>query len=309
MMPVPDVQSLLLPVLKVLADSREQRLADMRTRIVEFLGLTPDDTQEMMPHGRYSKLDHYSYGAAQYLMRANLVKYPRRGFRQLTEDGKQLLQDPPSRLDLDYLRNLPAYKRWLDNRKSSVNGEGSSLLDTVSESTPREVVENAFQLLEEELQADLLSRLYQSPPSFFEQVVVDLLIAMGYGGGDADRGTVTGRSGDGGIDGTIKEDALGLDEVYVQAKKYADGKTVGAGDVRNFVGAIDVANTTKGVFVTTANFTKSAKAYVERSSKRIILIDGKELARLMVQHGVGVRTREIYQLQRIDEDYFEAGPV
>lgn len=167
-------------------------------------------------------------------------------------------------------------------------------------------MENAFQRLEDELQADLLARMHESSPSFLEQVVVDLLIAMGYGGGDAIRGTVTGRSGDGGIDGTIKEDALGLDEVYVQAKKYTAGNTVGESDVRNFVGAIDIANTTKGVFVTTADFTMSAKDYVERSSKRIILINGRELARLMVQYGVGVRTRETYQLQRIDEDYFEA---
>lgn len=128
---------------------------------------------------------------------------------------------------------------------------------------------------------------------------------MGYGGGDTDRGRVTGRSGDGGIDGTIREDALGLDEVYVQAKKYADGNTVGEGDLRNFAGAIDAAGTTKGVFVTTASFTRGAKAYVARSPKRIVLIDGSELARLMVQHNIGVRTRNRYEIKRIDEDYFD----
>lgn len=308
-MPISDAQSLLVPVLKAFADGKELRHADVKARVSESLGLTPGDMQEMMPSGRDSKLTHYEYHATHELRRAGLVMSVRRGVFQVTEEGKRFLKDLPSSLDLEYVRSLPAYERWRNNSKAPVHNQASSSANAGPETTPEEVVENAFQLLEEELQADLLSRLYQSPPSFLEQVVVDLLIAMGYGGGDADRGTVTGRSGDGGIDGTIKEDALGLDEVYVQAKKYAEGKTVGEGDVRNFVGAIDVANTTKGVFVTTANFTKSAKVYVEKSSKRIILIDGKELTRLMVQHGVGVRTRETYQLQRIDEDYFEAGPV
>ena len=138
-----------------------------------------------------------------------------------------------------------------------------------------------------------------------ERVIIDLLIAMGYGGGDAAKGRVTGHSGDGGIDGTIREDALGLDEIYVQAKKYADGNTVGVDALRNFAGAIDTAGTTKGVFVTTASFTKAAKDYVARSPKRIVLIDGEELARLMVQHGVGVRTRVHHEIKRIDEDYFD----
>ena len=128
---------------------------------------------------------------------------------------------------------------------------------------------------------------------------------MGYGGGDAAMGRVTGRSGDGGIDGTIKEDALGLDEVYVQAKKYADGNTVGESDLRNFAGAIDAAGTTKGVFVTTTGFTHAAKDYVARSPKRIVLIDGEELARLMIQHDIGVRTRDRHEIKRIDEDYFD----
>ena len=160
-----------------------------------------------------------------------------------------------------------------------------------SADTPEEELDRIVRQLRSELEADVLDRVREAPPAFFEQVVVDLLIAMGYGGGDAAMGQVTGRSGDGGIDGTIREDALGLDEVYVQAKKYADGNTVGEGDLRNFAGAIDAAGTTKGVFVTTSGFTSSAKSYVARSPKRIVLIDGEELARLMVVHSIGVRTR------------------
>ena len=262
-----------------------------------------------MPNGRDAKLVHYEYWAVHNLVRADLVTHVRRGVFQLAANGKRLLDDPPPCFDLEYVRSLPAYEQWRKNSRVPDNDKGSSSLDADPEATSEEAVRIAFQHLKGELQADLLARVRQAPPIFLEQVVVDLLIAMGYGGGDADRGTVTGRSGDGGIDGTIKEDALGLDEIHVQAKKYAEGRTVSEGDVRNFVGAIDLANTTKGVFVTTADFTKAARAYVEKSSKRIVLIDGRELARLMVQYGIGVRTRDTYHLQRIDEDYFEAGPV
>ena len=170
--------------------------------------------------------------------------------------------------------------------------------------TPEEALDHAAAQLRQALEADLLDRVRAAPSTFLERVVVDLLIAMGYGGGNAARGRVTGQAGDGGIDGTIREDALGLDEVYLQAKKYAAGTTVGEGDLRNFAGAIDAANTTKGVFVTTAGFTRSATDYVAKSPKRIVLIDGEELARLMVVHEIGVRTRIRYAVNRIDEDYF-----
>ena len=171
-------------------------------------------------------------------------------------------------------------------------------------SRAEEALDHAAAQLRQSLEADLLDRVRAAPSAFLERVVVDLLIAMGYGGGDTARGRVTGQAGDGGIDGTIREDALGLDEVYLQAKKYAAGTTVGEGDLRNFAGAIDAANTTKGVFVTTAGFTRSATDYVAKSPKRIVLIDGEELARLMVVHEIGVRTRIRYAVKRIDEDYF-----
>ncbi|MXY66743.1 MAG: hypothetical protein F4206_08780 [Gammaproteobacteria bacterium] len=171
--------------------------------------------------------------------------------------------------------------------------------------TPEEILARSASVLNSALEADVLDRVRNAGHSFLELVVVDLLIRMGYGGGDPENGRVTGQKGDGGIDGTIREDALGLDEVYVQAKKYADGNRVGESELRNFAGAIDAAGTTKGVFVTTSGFTKSAVEYVDRSPKRIILIDGERLAQLMVRHGIGVRTRETWEIKRIDEDYFD----
>ncbi len=241
-----------------------------------------------------------------YMERAGLLGRLRRGVYRLTQEGERLLSRKPSRIDLNLLGEYPDFTDWLRraNGPSPSKGVASKQNGDVTD-TPEEVLDRAAQQLTSALEADVLHRVRDAAPAFLERVVVDLLIAMGYGGGDATMGRVTGRSGDGGIDGTIREDALGLDEVYVQAKKYAEGNAVGESDLRNFAGAIDAAGTTKGVFVTTAGFTRAAKAYVARSPKRIVLIDGAELARLMVRYGVGVRTRTLHKIKRIDDDYFD----
>ena len=230
----------------------------------------------------------------------------RRAVYRLTAEGGRLLADAPPRIDVNYLRKYPAYVAWQTGKNTPSSSDDAAFVppdDSVN--TPEEVLDHAARELRDALEADVLDRIREAPPAFLEQVVVDLLIAMGYGGGNAAMGRVTGRSGDGGVDGTIREDALGLDEVYVQAKKYADGNTVGEGDLRNFAGAIDAAGTAKGGFVTTTGFTSAARDYVARSPKRIILIDGEELARLMVRHDIGVRTRVRHEIKRIDEDYFD----
>ena len=238
--------------------------------------------------------------------RAGLVQRVRRAVYRLTAEGERLLAREPSRVDGDVLRTYPAFVEWKDREGlRPPHIERPQPRGDESRETPEETLDRAAGELRAILEAEVLDRVRNAAPVFLERVVVDLLIAMGYGGGDAAMGRVTGRTGDGGIDGTIREDALGLDEVYVQAKKYGDGNAVGGGDLRNFAGAIDAAGTTKGVFVTTAGFTRAARDYVARSPKRIVLIDGKELARLMVQHGVGVRTRVRHEIKRIDEDYFD----
>ena len=260
----------------------------------------------MLPSGRQSVFVNRVSWALMYLGRAGLTERVRRGVWRLTADGESLLADPPSRIDMNYLRKYPAYVAWRTGKDAPTSdGDSVSALSNDSTDTPEEALEKAVRHLREALETEVLNRIREAPPAFLEQAVVDLLIAMGYGGGDAAMGRVTGGSGDHGIDGTIKEDALGLDEIYVQAKKYADGNTVGEGDLRNFAGAIDAAGTTKGVFVTTAGFTRAARDYVARSPKRIVLIDGQELARLMVQHDIGVRTRVSHEIKRIDEGYFD----
>ena len=308
-MPVPDFQSLMKPVLEALSDGAATRISEVRARVAAAEALTPGDLREVLPSGRQSVFANRVAWAVTHMARAGLVERVRRGSYRLTEDGGKLLAQAPTRIDMRTLQAIPVYAEWRGRVRESAPGEGTGTAEAEeSLDTPEEALERAARQLRLELEAEVLKRVLEAPPAFLERVVVKLLTAMGYGGGDAAMGHVTGRSGDGGIDATIREDALGLDEVYIQAKKYTEG-TVGGGALRNFAGAIDAAGTTKGVFVTTASFTRAAREYVARSPKRIVLIDGEELARLMVEHNIGVRIRERHAIKRIDEDYFDQEAV
>ena len=300
---VPDFQSLMLPTLTALSGGVDTSAAEVRQRVAAAAGLTPEALHELLPSGKVTKFANRVGWALVHLQRAGLVEKVQRGIYRLAAAGEQLLVQSPPRIDMQLLRHYPAYVAWRkapSQKQDSAPTRADDAMDT-----PEEALDHAAAQLRQSLEADLLDRVRAAPSAFLERVVVDLLIAMGYGGGDAARGRVTGRAGDGGIDGTIREDALGLDEVYLQVKKYAAGTTVSESDLRNFAGAIDAANTTKGVFVTTAGFTRSATDYVAKSPKRIVLIDGEELARLMVVNEIGVRTRIRYAVKRIDEDYFD----
>ena len=301
-MPVPDFQSLMLPVLRALGDGKDTPVRDVRERVASAEDLTDKDLQEMLPSGRQRAFTNRVAWALNYLLRAALVERVRRGVYRVADEGERLLAKPPSRLDIRYLRRFPAF---VASKKEAEKGPDKP------SGTPEEALEAADRELTEALEAAVLYRLSKATPSFLEKAVVALLIAMGYGGGDASMGSVTGGTGDGGIDGTVKEDKLGLDEVYVQAKKYASGSTVGVGDVRNFVGALVGAHAQKGVFVTTADFTASAKDFAARNPKRVVLINGRRLARLMVRHDVGVRVRDPHRppilIKAIDEDFFDHG--
>lgn len=306
-MPIGDLHSLMLPTLKALADGVEVPLGEIRERIAVSEKLTDREVSETLPSSRKTVLANRLSWALLGLQRAGLVERVRRAVYRLTDEGGRLLARGPERVDEEVLATYPAFAEWKKReRQPRIDSPNER---HGSKETPDEALTRAAGEMHAMLEAELLDRVRDAAPVVLEQVVVDLLLSMGYGGGDADRGRVTGRSGDGGIDGTIREDALGLDEVYVQAKKYAEGRAVGEGDLRNFAGAIDAAGTTKGVFVTTAGFTKSARDYVARSPKRIVLIDGEELARLMVQHNVGVRTRDRIEIKGIDQDYFDQDSI
>ena len=301
-MPVPDFQRLMLPVLRALEDGEDTSVRSVRERVASAEGLTDKDLGEMLPSGRQPAFVNRVAWALSYLLRAAVVERVRRGVYRVADEGKRLLADPPSRVDVRYLRRFPAFVK---GKKKPYKGPD----EPTPTKTPEEALEAADRELTEALEAEVLDRLRKAEPKFLERAVVALLIAMGYGGGDAARGRVTGRGGDGGIDGIIREDKLGLDEVYIQAKRYASG--VGVGELRNFVGALVGARAQKGVFVATADFTASAKEFSAQSPKRIVLINGEDLARLMVRHDVGVRVRDPHRrpilIKGIDEDFFDQG--
>ena len=284
---IPDTQELMLPVLKALDDGAETPLSEVRERVAAKLGLNAEDLLKTNPGGKAPLFRVRIKHATNQIKRAGLVERVRSAVYRLTEEGAQFLVEDPSPGDIKLLLKNPPVS------------------PPDPPETPEEALDHVVRQLSLELEADVLEQVRQAAPAFLEQVVVDLMIAMGYGDGDDAMGQVTGSSGDGGIDGTIREDALGLDEVYLQAKKYADGNTVGESALRNFAGAIDAVGAMKGVFVTTSSFTKAARDYVARSPKRIVLIDGAELARLMVKHNIGVRLKMRYEVKRIDEGYFD----
>ncbi len=302
-MPVPDFQALLLPALKALSDTAETPVSTVRERVAATLGLKSEDLRELLPSGKQPVFTNRVSWTVISLERAGLLERIHRGVYRLTVEGQRLLSRNPSRIDRDLLRTYSSYTEW--ERRTRPNPPDKCEKDKLTE-TPEETLARVTEQLDRVLEANLLQRVLDSAPTFLERVVRDLLVKMGYGGGDPAMGRVTGSSGDGGIDATIREDALGLDEVYVQAKRYADGNTVSEGALRNFAGAIDAAGTNKGVFVTTASFSRSAREYVARSPKRIVLIDGQELSRLMRLHGIGVRVTDRHEVKRIDEDYFES---
>jgi restriction system protein len=241
-------------------------------------------------------------------MKAGLVRFPSRGTFVATDAGRELLARNPSRIDVDLLRQYPSFEEFHRGSGSTNEPELSTQnaappSATVS-TTPEEQIEAAFLTLQSALRAQVLERILQNSPNFFEGVIVDLLVAMGYGGSRRNAATQLGRSGDGGVDGVINEDRLGLDRVYVQAKRYAEGNSVGRPDVQSFVGSLVGLGATKGVFVTTSTFSNQAIEFVRHLSQRVILIDGQRLADLMIEHSIGVRLSRAVEFKRIDEDFF-----
>ncbi len=303
-MPVPDFQALMLPTLRAYTDGERPSLTEVRRTVAESANLIDEDIQEKTPSGRQTTLSNRVSWAVIYMERAGLLRRIGRGAYELTENGRLLLESDPERIDIDTLKKYPEYENWRRTAKEPEDKESSRKVPKDTDSHIEDL-KRAMEALNGELRADLLKRIRESRPDFLEMIVPRLLSAMGYGGSDPEMARVTGGTGDHGIDGTIKEDALGLDEVYVQAKRYAEGNKVGEGDLRNFAGAIDAAGTSKGVFVTTSDFTPAAIDYQNKSPKRIVLINGAELASLLIKYNVGVRTAQKYEVKRIDEDLFE----
>lgn len=308
-MPIPDYQSLMLPVLRLAAEG-EKRVADVEDRIADDLGLTTEEREELLPSGRQRVLHNRIHWAKFYMSKAGLIASPARGRFVATDAGKALLAQNPERVDVKLLLKRPEFREFYKSSNSAgtepdgTQGEiENRALDSTSV-TPEEQIEAAYQAVVAALRADLLDRIGQNTPAFFEGLIVDLLVAMGYGGSHKSAAAQLGRSGDGGVDGVVNEDRLGLDRVYVQAKRYAATNSIGRPDVQAFVGSLVGLGATKGVFVTTSTFSPQARDFVKHLSQRVILIDGRQLADLMIEHGVGVRVSRAIEFKRLDEDFF-----
>lgn len=297
-MAVPDYQTLMLPVLTVAA-AGEIRVGDAADRIADQLGLSLEDREALLPSGRQKLLRNRIHWAKTYLAKAGLVDMPRRGWFVATEEGRRLLATRPARIDNGTLTSYPAFRGFFKR-----TGECAAPAPEAGAATPEEQVDNAHAALQDALRDELLDRLLQNSPGFFERLIVDLLVAMGYGGSHSNAALQLGRSGDGGVDGLINEDRLGLDRIFVQAKRYSPGNVVGRPDVQAFVGSLVGHGATKGVFVTTSTFSQQARDFLNRIQQRVVLIDGQRLAGLMIEHGVGVRVTRTITFQRLDEDFF-----
>ena len=318
---VPDFQTLMLPTLRLTA-AGPIRTGDLVVQLADAFGLSAEDREEMLPGGRQRRMANRCHWAVAYLGKAGLISRVRRGEYEATASGRALLQAPPDRMTLPFLLDrYPGIRsfRGLDDvpapaARSTVDAttaSGPAPAETLTE-TPDERLDRAEREMKAALAAELLDRRYRIGPDKFERLIVDLLVKMGYGGSREEAGSALGRSGDGGVDGLIREDALGLDAIYIQAKRYAEDSPIGPAMIQAFAGALLQKGATKGVFVTTSRFTAAAKAVVEglRGNQRIILIDGDELARLLINHEVGVRTERTIRKQRIDlEPYEDDEPV
>jgi restriction system protein len=306
-MAIPDYQALMLPVL-LLAAAKEQRVATLAGELADELRLPPEEREVMLPSGRQRLLNNRIHWAKFYMSKAGLISSPGRGRFAATEEGRRLLSKNPARINVALLQEYPSFREFYKAGSDHVEGNVASVsekkLETVPTITPEEQIETAYQAVQSALRGDLLERIGSNSAEFFEGLIVDLLVAMGYGGSRKNAATQLGRSGDGGVDGVINEDRLGLDRVYVQAKRYGRSNAVGRPEVQGFVGSLVGLGATKGVFVTTSTFSNHARQFVQHLSQRVILIDGEALADLMIEHGVGVRTFRAIEFRRLDEDFF-----
>jgi len=305
---VPDYQSLMLPLLQFAGDQKVEISTYGAVEVLATqLNLTDDDVKEMLPSGiQYTFVNRVGW-AATYMKKAGLLEPTRRGYYQITPRGIDLLKKNPQIINVKLLKKYPEFLEFLKlkgTRSGEKTNSSKASLD-IETNTPSEALENAYQNLRDELVDELLAKLKNSSPSFFERIVIDLLLKMGYGGTRADAGKAIGKSGDGGIDGIIKEDKLGLDVIYIQAKRWDTKKSVRSPDVMQFAGALQAQKANKGIFITTSRFTNDALSYVSQIGSKIVLIDGNQLSNLMIDHDVGVSTVSLYPVKRIDADYFD----
>jgi len=302
---IPSYEEIMLPLLKLLGDSKEHSLQEADDKLSAQFNLSENERREFLPSGTQPVFRNRLGWARTYMKKAGLLSSPKRAYFKITDRGQALLNERPTELSAEFLNRYPEFVEFKTIKRIKDTGEepNGNLFDTAEEKTPEEALEFAFQKLRSELAKEVLEVVKSCSPAFFEKLVVDLLIRMGYGGSRKDAGQALGKSGDGGIDGIIKEDKLGLDTIYLQAKKWEN--SVPVKEIRDFTGALASKKAKKGIFITTSSFPQSVYDFVTQVEYKIVLIDGERLSSLMIEHNVGLSTINEYQVKKIDSDYFE----
>ena len=300
-MAIPDYQTLMKPVLRS-SSKGERHISDVVSELETAFDLTGEERAELLPSGKQSKFTNRVHWARSYLKQAGLVKNTRRGYFEISDAGRAVLHEDPEPLNAAYLMRFEPFQEF--QSRSTAEKPTDSRVGASDGRTPDEILNAAYEEINAALAEDLLARLRESDPAFFEDIIVRLLLEMGYGY-DATAGRVIGQAGDDGVDGVINLDQLGVDQVYVQAKRYAAQNTIGSGAMRDFCGALGMKDVTKGIFVTTSGFSEDARRTAEKLGARIVLVDGLQLSKLMIAHEVGCRVKRSYQIAELDESFFE----
>ena len=301
-MPIPDFQTLMLPVLKISSDGEIHYIHDAVDELSAQFSLTEDEKSRLLPSGQQPIFYNRVGWARTYLKKAGLVEDPKRGYFQITGRGKEVLRENPSRIDMRFLKQFPEYIEFKQRtREITEPGDDDGDFEGL---TPEEALEEAYQRIREDLSNELLDYVLNSTFGFFEKLVVELLVKMGYGGSRRDAARAVGQRGDEGIDGIIDEDRLGLDTIFIQAKKWKPDTPVSRPEIQKFVGALGGKRAKKGIYITTSRFTDEAREYVKMIDVKVVLIDGQRLTDLMIDYDIGVSLRTAYEIKSLDTDYF-----
>jgi restriction system protein len=302
-MAIPDYQSIMLPLLESISDCKEHKMRNVTDELALRLGVTEEEQKELLPSGVAPVFYNRTAWAKTYLKKAGLIDSPKQGIVTISKRGLDVLKQKPTLINVKFLKQFTEFLEFQTTKKEEGEIEIDSNEDQSIE-TPEELLETAYLKIRKSLASELLNRVVELSPAFFEKLVVELLVKMGYGGSIKDAGKAMGKSGDEGIDGTIKEDKLGLDIIYIQAKRWKPGNTVGRPELQKFVGALAGQGAKKGIFITTSSFTKEASEYTPRNETKIVLIDGNQLTQLMIDYNLGCTTQQTYEVKKMDSDYF-----
>lgn len=303
---IPDYQTLMLPVLESCANG-EVVTSDVVDALANKFSLTEEEKEQLLPSGKQTTFSNRVHWAKGYLKQAGLLRYTKRGHFIITDEGKKVLATKPEKIDNKFLEQFEAFQEFR-SRKGTQSGSSEADKESIlsSESaTPDELLRSAHKAIDDALAGEILDRVREATPEFFEELIVDLLLAMGYGGTSENAGSAIGKSGDDGVDGVIDQDPLGVDQIYIQAKRYREGNNIGSGAIRDFFGALNLKKAQKGIFFTSSSFSASATQTANDLGSRIVLIDGKRLAKLMIRYNIGCRDEEILHIKKIDEAFFE----